>query len=169
MAPGELSVWASFHYHYHSVQRLSPGGGGGGGGTSIYVHIGAYYAPEHNDKRIRSGASLFYSFCRSGDHHFQNFLTFKPFHRQPWPVYSGKPRTQSVRAWSAPALQPARVPARCILQVSSRDPHFTLESAPEPRSPAFARSSLHWMMISIFPISNIHVLDMNLLVYLNRN
>ena len=33
-------------------------------------------------KKIRSGASPFYifgGFCRSGDHHFQNFFNFNPF------------------------------------------------------------------------------------------
>ena len=31
--------------------------------------------------------SPFYSFCRSGDHHFQNLYTCKPFHRHPRPIY----------------------------------------------------------------------------------
>ena len=39
--------------------------------------------PEHiiftNYQKIRSGASPFYIFCRSGDHHFQNFFNFNPF------------------------------------------------------------------------------------------
>ena len=48
---------------------------------------------------------------------------------QETPIFSPNFPLQS----TAPGLQPAREPARSVLQVSSRDPHFTLEPAPEPR------------------------------------
>ena len=124
--------------------------GGGGGHFHIIVHIGyvpferppfsalnfcsrAYHfhkwpppPPKKKKKKknpLRSITIL--QFLRYGDHHFQNFFTVKLFRRRPRPVHSA--------ASSAPGLQPARVPARRVLQVSSRDPHFTLEPAPEPR------------------------------------
>ena len=81
-------------------------------------------------KSALHGASPFYSFCRSGDHNFQNFLTFKPFRRRLRPVYCSNPERKAKQ--SAPGLQPARVPARRVLQVSSRDP----PPRPSPRSVA---------------------------------
>ena len=79
-------------------KNLAPGGGGGGGGTSICMHIG--YVPQKRPPfsalNFRSGAyhfnkfpnksvpehhhfPFFGGFCRSGDHHFQNFFNFNPF------------------------------------------------------------------------------------------
>ena len=70
---------------------------GGGGGVLPLCILGMCRArdphfqpwisvPEHiiftNYQKIRSGASPFYifgGFCRSGDHHFQNFFNFNPF------------------------------------------------------------------------------------------
>ena len=70
----------------------------GGGGTSICMHIG--YVPRERPPfsalNFRSGAYHFHKFpqnpfrsitilhfladfCRSGDHHFQNFFNFNPF------------------------------------------------------------------------------------------
>ena len=69
--------------------------------------------------------SPFYSFCRSGDHHFQNLYTCKPFHRHPRPIYW--------RSWTqndylalhvCMGLQLGRVPAIRFLHISSRDPPF---------------------------------------------
>ena len=40
-------------------------------------------------KKKSPGISAFYRFCRSGDHHFQNFCTCKSFHRHPRPIYWG--------------------------------------------------------------------------------
>ena len=72
-----------------SVYKLVVGAIGGGGGTSIYVHI--WYVPLERPPfsalNFRSRASPFYRFCRSGDHHFQNFCTFKPFRCRPWLVF----------------------------------------------------------------------------------
>ena len=73
--------------------------GGGGGGVLPYVCILGMYRKRDpifssefpfrsktflqiSTHKIRSGASPFYifgGFCRSGDHHFQNFFNFDPF------------------------------------------------------------------------------------------
>ena len=62
-------------------------------------HSALNFRSEHiiftNNRKIRSGASPFVSFCRFGDHHFQNFFTFKPFRRRPRPVFCGQPRGYS--------------------------------------------------------------------------
>ena len=77
---------------------------------------------------------------------FKNFFTFKPFRRRPPPVYCSKPE----RPWgSPPGSQPARVPARRVLQVSSRDPNSRLTPL---RSPAFSGSSS--LRIPAFSFSN---------------
>ena len=70
----------------------------GGGGTSICMHIGyvARERPPFSALNFHSGAYHFHKlpknrfrsitiiqsfdgFCRSGDHHFQNFFNFNPF------------------------------------------------------------------------------------------
>ena len=81
----------------HSCAVCTPGGGGGGGGiTYICMHI--EYVPRERPPfsalNFRSGAyhfhklpknpehrhlTFFGGFCRSRDHHFQNFFNFNPF------------------------------------------------------------------------------------------
>ena len=125
--------------------------GGGGGGTSICMHIG--YVPRERPpfsalnfrsgayhfhklsvpgQQIRSGASPFYifwrlSFCRSGDHHFQNpetifnFILFIASHGRLSP---------NAKRSAAP-----RISGR------SGDSHFHAQNGSSSfRSPAFSRS-----------------------------
>ena len=77
---------------YFCEHKVCPGGGGG------YFHMYAYWVCAVREtpifslkflfrsisfsqmtKKIRSGTSPVYMFCRSGDHHFQNFFNFNPF------------------------------------------------------------------------------------------
>ena len=55
---------------------------GVGGGLLPYEYMHIRYVPRESPpfsaQNFRSGASPFYIFCHSGDHHFQNFFTFKP-------------------------------------------------------------------------------------------
>ena len=58
--------------------------------SALNFRSGAYNFHKIS-KKIRSGASPFYiffgGFCRSGDHHFQNFFKgIQPVHRLPWPA-----------------------------------------------------------------------------------
>ena len=79
-------------------------------------------------EKSRSGASPFYSFCRSGDHHFQNSI-FKPFRRRPRPVYCGQ-RSGVIADQNA---------ARRVLQSAPRRPPIS-RASPLQR-PTFSRSS----------------------------
>ena len=79
----------SIHYD------ASPGGGGGGCAsrkTLIFFPkflLQSIFSLMTTTKKS-PGTSPFYSFCRSGDHHFQNVCTcIKPFHRHPRPIYWG--------------------------------------------------------------------------------
>ena len=123
-------------------------------------------------KIIRSGASPFYTFCgfcRSGDHHFQNFFNFNPFVAdfavpetiiskisliltRSSPPTAGSARTQSVRQRrglaagnGAPARRVLAVPETSIFklktaQARSGAPHF--HARPGARSGALAHFSL---------------------------
>ena len=79
-------------------------------------------------KKIRSGASPFYTFggfCHSGDHHFQNFFNFNPFIAS-----HGRLRPNAKRS-AAP-----RVSGR------SGDSHFHAQNGSSSfRSPTFSRST----------------------------
>ena len=69
-------------------------------------------------------------FCRSGDHHFQNFFNFNPVHRLP--RRAGSARTQSVRQ------RPGLVAGQSASQShpgSSGDPHFHARPWSSVRSP----------------------------------
>ena len=121
--------------------------GGEGGGVLPYVcilgtcrardpHFQPYISVlEHiiftNDQKIRSGASPFYIFCRSGDQHFQFFFYFNPFtashgrlspnaKRSAAPRVSGRPECQPDASWQF------RRPAFSCLK--------RLKLGPEPRS-----------------------------------
>ena len=104
--------------------------------------------PEHiiftNDQKIRSGASPFYlfcGFCRSGDHHFQNFFNFNPFIVFPRPT-AGSARTQSVRQRRGLAAVPEiRIFTLKTDQARSGAPHFHAQNGSSSfRSPAFSSS-----------------------------
>ena len=88
--------------------------------SRAYLHLWPKKSP---------GTSAFYSFCRSGDHHFQNFCTCKPFHRHPQPIYWGS-WTQNVssalRVYSWPECQPY-----ASYKSAPETPHFMFEPAPE--------------------------------------
>ena len=69
--------------------------------------------------------SPFYSFCRSGDHHFQNLYTCKPFHRHPRPIdWRSWTQNDYLALHVCMGLQLGRVPAIRFLHISSRDPPF---------------------------------------------
>ena len=83
--------------------------------------------------------SPFYCFCRSGDHHFQNFCTCKPFHRHPRPIYWV--------SWTQNVSSTLRV-----YSWSECQPYASYKSAPETpisclsllQSSTFARLSMLW-------------------------
>ena len=94
-------VWTEFLFE-GTDRNFGPGGGGG---TSICMHIGyllqtrppfsamnfrsgAYHFPQITQKSVpeHHHFTFFGGFCRSGDHHFQNFFNFKPLHRLPRPA-----------------------------------------------------------------------------------
>ena len=141
MAPGELSVWASFHYHYHSVQRLSPGGGGG---ALPYVHIGAYYAPEHNDKKNLLWSITVLQFLPLRRPSFSKFIDLQALPSPPTAGLLWQARTQSVceapRDYSRPECQPD------ASYMSA--PENPISHSSPLQSPSFARSSPLRMMIS---------------------
>ena len=113
-----------------SKHHLKPGGGGG---TSICMHIG--YVPRERPPfsalNFRSGTyhfhklptksvpehhhfTVFGGFCRSGDHHFQNFFHFNPFiashgRLSPNAKHSAAPRVSSRpdASWQFRRLVPA--------------------------------------------------------------
>ena len=110
--------------------------GGGGGGTSIYYAIlcmcrardphlqPQISAPEHISfsqmrKKIRSGASSFYIFCRSGDHHSRNFKPFIAAHGR---LTAASPNAFSVRQCSGVSGRPECQPDVSYSQF--RRPHF---------------------------------------------
>ena len=100
----------------------------GGGGTSIYMHIGyvprkrppfsapnfragAYYfhkllkkikksVPEHHHSTVFGG------FCRSRDHHFQNFFNFNPFIASHGQLSPNAKHSAAPRVSSRPERQP---------------------------------------------------------------
>ena len=93
-----------------------------GGVLPLCMHIGYNYARPHfqpwisvlehiiftNYQKIRSGASPFYSFggfCRSGDHHFQNFF-ISTIYRLPRPAQPDAKRSAAPRVSSRPERQP---------------------------------------------------------------
>ena len=136
----------------------TPGGGGGGGGfnTSICMHIGyvprerpSVFSPKflfrsiisfshkNYDKQIRSGASPFYIFCRSGDHHFPNFFNFNPF-----TASHGRLSLNAKRVRQRPGLA-AGQSASQTRPNSSGDPHFHAQNGSSSfRSPTFSRSTV---------------------------
>ena len=100
-------------------------------------------APEHiiftNDtKKIRSGASSFYIFCRSGDHHSRNFFTvkkFQPVHRCPQPAYCSQPEGKAFGQRSGVSGRPewqtrptvsSGDPMHFHARARSGAPHFSL-------------------------------------------
>ena len=100
--------------------------------SALNFRSGAIIFPNY--QKISSGASPFYIFCRSGDHHFQNFFNFNPFiasHGRLSPNALAAPRVSSR----------LRVPARCVLvvpetsiftlktdQARSGAPHFQVQN-----------------------------------------
>ena len=100
---------------------------GGGGDTPV---------PEHiiftNFQKIRSGASPFYifgGFCRSGDHHFQNFFNFNPF------IASHGRLSPNAERSAAPRVSQTR-------PGSSGDWHFHAQNGSSSfRSPVFSSST----------------------------
>ena len=125
-------------------------GGGGGGGSSICMHIG--YVPRERPYFqpwfFRSGAYNFHKlpkkipfrsitilhffggFCRSGDHHFQNFFNFNPF------IASyGRLSPNAKRSAPQVSSRPERQ------SVSSGDSHFHAQNGSSSfRSPSFSSS-----------------------------
>ena len=113
-------------------------GGWGGGYFHICMHIGyvpcertpfsalnfrsGAYIIFTNDRKICSGASQFYIFCHSEDHHFQTVFNFNPFiaahgrlttASQQRPGVSGRPECQPDASYSQ-------------FQSRSGAPHFSL-------------------------------------------
>ena len=96
-------------------------------------------------KQICSGASPFYIFCLSGDHHLKNFFNFNPLIAIHGRLTAASMNTK--RSGSAPGLAAGQSASQTRPTVSSGDPHFharahsvtleprifTLELAPEPR------------------------------------
>ena len=115
----------------------------GGRGRGLCLSKDPNFCPEFLLQSIFSlkmtttkipGTSPFYSFCRSGDHHFQNLCTCKPFHRHPRATAHLLRELKAKCFFSTPGLQLASVPAIRFLQISSRaaeTPHFMFEPAPE--------------------------------------
>ena len=121
---------------------------GGGGSTSICMHIG--YVPRERPPfsalNFRSGAyhfhkfpqksvpehhhfTFFGGFCRSGDHHFQNFFNFNPF------IASHSRLSPNAKRSAAPRVSQTR-------PGSSGDSHFHAQNGSSSfRSPAFSRST----------------------------
>ena len=155
------------------------GGGGGGGLTSISMHIG--YVPcdrppfsalnfrsgayhfHKLPKKIRSGASpfdIFGGFCRSGDHHFQNFFNFNSLTRSSPPT-AGSARTQSVRQRRGLAGVP-EIRIFTLKTDQARafgDSHFHAQNGSSSfRSPAFSRSK----RLKLVPEPHIFTLDREL-------
>ena len=153
---------------------------GGGGGHFHIVHIGyvSFLRPtfsalnypfqsilfSETKKKIRSIASPFESFFRSGDHPFQNFFTFKPFRRHPRPVYCGQSGRKAfghcrwvTAGQSASQMRPTsqlqRPPISCSSPLQS--PAFscsTARAALEP--PIFQFAVAHTFFFLLFFLSN---------------
>ena len=130
-----------------------PAGGGGGGGTSIFYAYWVWaareipiFSPEfpfrsisfsqitNNPFRSITILHFFVGFCRSGDHHFQNFFTFNPF------IASHGRLSPNAKRSAAPRL--AAVPEIRIFTLkngssSFGDSHFhaqkRIKLVPEPR------------------------------------
>ena len=91
-----------------------------------------YFAPEHHQFSCRADFTFF---CRSGDHHFQNFFKAQAVHRRPCcPGASGRPAGQSANQ-TRPSMHGQRMriftvyiqrppPPLSRYKVSSGDPHF---------------------------------------------
>ena len=135
-----------------------------GGGVLPYMHIGYVPRerppfstlnsdPEHiiftNFEKFRSGASPFYSFCRSGDHNFRNFAAHGRLIQPSGASSLQEPRTftppraratwaRSVavhfsRCRGAPGLAAGQNASQTRLSVRSGDPQFHTR-APRARS-----------------------------------
>ena len=79
-------------YNYVHVPRERPPF------SALNFRSRAYRFHKWQTNPLRSITIL--QFCRSGDHHFQNFFTFKPFRRHP------RPFRAAPRGYSRPECQP---------------------------------------------------------------
>ena len=116
--------------------------------SALNFRSGAYHftnyqknsGPEHHHFTLLGG------FCRSGDHHFQNFFNFNPFIRLPRPA---QPERGLVAGQSASQTRPG----------NSGDSHFHAENGSSSvRSPAFSRSK----RLKLVPEPRIFTLDREL-------
>ena len=117
----------------------------GEGHFHAYIALGMCRArPPFSALKIRSGASSFYIFCRSGDHDSWNFFTVKKFQaiRRPQPAYCSQPErfVFGQRSGSGVSGLPE---CQSDTSVSSGDPTFSFQTragAPAPHFHARARS-----------------------------
>ena len=127
------TFWALESGSYDSIHYdASPGGRGGGCASRKTLSFCPKFLLQSISSLIKKkspGISAFYSFCRSGDHHFQNFCTCKSFHRHPRPIYWGswtQDVSSALRVYSLPECQPY-----ASYKSAPETPHLMFEPAPE--------------------------------------